>query len=132
MSQKTIDELQRGQELLKEKVKHLKGQMSLVMDLLQVVLKSECNTAPISASLVAALSSDVSVGQGHPHVANSPVRNSPTEYHPRPSPLRIPRQQQLLAPRSKKEPNQRINPHYRRYVQQDIQPIPISYSQLLP
>src|ERR1044072_4485934 len=107
--------------------------MSLVLDLLQVLLKRERNTAPISASLVAALSSDVSMSQGHPHVANSPVRNSPTEYHPRPSPLRIPRQQQLLAPRSqKKDPNQRINPHYRRYAPHDIQPIPISYSQLLP
>src|ERR1044072_5625347 len=107
--------------------------MSLVLDLLQVLLKRERNTPPISASLVTALSSDVSVSQGHPHVANSPVRNSPTEYHPRPSPSKIPRQQQLLAPRSKKkDPNPRINPHYRRYAQRDIQPIPISYSQLLP
>src|ERR1051325_9014807 len=73
------------------------------------------------------------MGQGHPHVTNSPVRNSPTEYHPRPSPSKIPRQQQLLAPRSKKkDPNQRINQHYRKYAQQDIQPIPMSYSQLLP
>src|ERR1051325_2585524 len=129
MSQRTIDELQRGQELLKAEVKHLKGQMSLVMDLLQVVLKRECNTTPISASLVAALSSDVSMSQGHPHVASSPVRNFPTEYHPRPSPSKIPRKQQLLTPRSKKkEPNQ----HYRRYARQDIQPIPMSYSQLLP
>lgn len=133
MSQRTIDELQRGHELLKAEVKHLKSQMNLVMDLLQVVLKRECNTTPISASLVAALSSDVSMGQGHPHVTNSPVRNSPTEYHPRPSPSKIPRQQQLVTPRSKKkEPNQHINPHYRRYAPQDIQPIPISYSQLLP
>src|ERR1051325_9095217 len=73
------------------------------------------------------------MGQGHPHVTNSPVRNSPIEYHPRPSPSKIPRQQQLVTPRSKnKDPNQRINQHYRRYAQQDIQPIPISYSQLLP
>src|ERR1051325_8828763 len=118
MSQRTIDELQRGQELLRAEVKHLKSQMNLVLDLLQVVLKRECNTAPISTSLVAALSSDVSMSQGHPHVANSPVRNSPTEYHPRPSPSKIPQQQQLLAPRSKKkESNPRINPHYRLYAQ---------------
>src|ERR1051325_1354807 len=70
MSQRTIDELQHGQELLKAEVKHLKSQMSLVLDLLQVVLKRECNTAPISASLFAALSSDVSMSQGHPHEAN--------------------------------------------------------------
>src|ERR1051325_563441 len=93
MSQKAIDELQRGQELLKEEVKHLKSRMSLVMDLLQVVLKRECNTTPISASLVAALSSDVSMGQGTPHVENSPVQNHPTENHPRPLPSKIPRKQ---------------------------------------
>src|ERR1051325_6612977 len=127
MSQRAIDELQRGQELLKAEVKHLKSQMSLVMDLLQVVLKRECNTTPISASLVAALSSDVSMSQGHPHVENSPIQNFPTEHHPRPSPSKIPRRQQLLTPRSKKKGlNQHINPHYRRYAQQDIQPIPIS------
>src|ERR1044072_2000607 len=129
MSQKAIDELQHGQELLKAEIKHLKSQMSLVMDLLQVVLKRECNTTPISASLVAALSSNVPMGQGHPHVANSPCQNHPFEHHPRPSPSKIPRQQQLVTPRSKKkEPNQ----HYRRYARQDIQPIPMSYSQLLP
>src|ERR1051325_4042942 len=53
MSQRAIDELQHGQELLRAEVKNLKSQMSLVMDLLQVVLKRECNTTPISASLVA-------------------------------------------------------------------------------
>src|ERR1043165_138816 len=121
MSQRTIDELQHAQELLRAEVKQLKSQMDLVMDLLQVVLKRECNTTPISASLVAALSSDVLMSQGHLRVANSPGQNHPTEYHPRPSPSNIPRQQQLLAPRSKKkEPNHRINPHYRRYAQQDI------------
>src|ERR1044072_1283941 len=86
MSQRPIDELQHGQELLKAEVKHLKSQTSLVMDLLQVVLKRECNTTPISANLVTALSSDVSMGQGHPHVENSPVQNAPTKRHHRPSP----------------------------------------------
>src|ERR1051325_5213184 len=103
MPQRAIDELQHGQELLKAEVKHLKSQMSLVMDLLQVVLKRECNTVPISANLVTALSSDVLMSQGHPRVANSPGQNHPTEYHPRPSPSKIPRQQQLLIPRSKKK-----------------------------
>src|ERR1051325_10469856 len=126
MSQRAIDELKRGQELLQAEVKHLKSQMSLVMDLLQVALKRECNTTPISANLVHAISSDVSMGQGHPHVDNSPVQNSPTRRYHRTSPSKVPRQQQLLTPRSKKrEPNQHGNPHYHRYAQHDIQSIPI-------
>src|ERR1044072_2469753 len=109
MSQRAIDELQRGQELLKAEVKHLKSQMNLVMDLLQVVLKRECNTVPSSANLVTTLSSDVSMGQGHPHVDNSPIQNTPNRRHHRPSPSKIPRQSQSLTPQPKKKvPNQHI------------------------
>lgn len=48
MSQVTMEELQRAQDELKEEVKQLKTQMSLVMEILQTVLKREGNATPVS------------------------------------------------------------------------------------
>lgn len=47
MSQMTMDEHKRGQELLREEVNHLKIQMILVMEILQALFRKEDNTTPI-------------------------------------------------------------------------------------
>ena len=48
MSQATMEELQQGQAALKEEISQLKTQMSLVMEILQTLLKKEGNPTPTS------------------------------------------------------------------------------------
>lgn len=48
MSQATMEELQQGQAALKEEINQLKTQMSLVMEILQTLLKKEGNPTPTS------------------------------------------------------------------------------------
>ena len=52
MIQKTMEELQRDQELLREEVNQLKGQMSQVLEILQVLLKREGISSPIATTQV--------------------------------------------------------------------------------
>lgn len=50
MSQMIMDELQRDQELLREEVNQVKTHMSMVIGILQALLKKEGNLTPISAA----------------------------------------------------------------------------------
>lgn len=50
MFQKTMDELQQGQEVLREEVNQLKSQMGWVMETLQDLLRREGKPTPIAAT----------------------------------------------------------------------------------
>lgn len=50
MSRKTMDELQRGQELLRKEISPLKIQLGWVMKTLQALLRREGNLTPIAAA----------------------------------------------------------------------------------
>lgn len=49
MSPKAMDDLQQGQNLLREEVNRLKSKMSLVIDILQALLGKEGNHVPSAA-----------------------------------------------------------------------------------
>lgn len=89
-----MDEVQQGQDLLREKVNQLKSQMILVIDILQDFLEKEGNLAPsIAATLVTSLClSSVIVDQRKPQAVNFPVQDSLLGCHPRFLLPRFPRQ----------------------------------------
>lgn len=86
MSWRATDELQQGQELLREEVNRLKSQMSLLMHILKDLLKKEGNPIPFAAvEMVTSLcSSSVTAHQRQPQVVNLPVHDFTLGCHPRP------------------------------------------------
>ncbi|KAI5441929.1 hypothetical protein KIW84_011114 [Lathyrus oleraceus] len=84
MSQVIIEELQRGQVVLKEKISQLKTQMSLVMEIMQALLKKEGN--PTSAAMIEMFS--------HVHLSNFTSHHElPQGYYLQPELPRLPNQQ---------------------------------------
>ena len=100
MSPKVMDELQQGQNLLRDEVNRLKIQMSLVIDILQALLGKEGNHAPsTTATLVTSLRlSGVIIDQRQPHTTNFLVQDSLLGCHPQPLLPRSPHLHPLPIP----------------------------------
>lgn len=138
MSQAIVKELQRDQIALKEEINQLKTHMSLVMEILQTLLKKEGNPTPIAM-----------MGMASPvNMSDSTSRHElPQGYRPQPELLRFLNQQPLfvpqLAPRNQMR-NQNWYPSRRRnsYAQKSQKKskrsekqfdlIPMSYGRILP
>lgn len=136
-----MDELQQGQDLLRDEVSWLKSQMRLVINILQALLGKEGNSAPsVATTLVTSLRlSGVIIDQRPPCATKFPIQDSLFKCNSQSLLPRFPRQQPLLIP----QPNQRnqvqnqkqaliktqVDPERKR---SDMDLIPFTYIQLLP
>lgn len=124
-----MEEIQQGQDLLREEVNRLKSQMSLVIDILQALLGKEGNHAPSAATtLVTYLRpSSVITDQRQPRATNFLVQDSLLRCHP----LSIPQPNQRNQVQNQTHPQiiTQVDPERKH---PDIDLIPVTYSQLLP
>ncbi|KAI5425398.1 hypothetical protein KIW84_031269 [Lathyrus oleraceus] len=135
MSQITMEELRRNQEAMKVEINQLKTQMSLIMEILQSMLRKEGNLVPTIEPEVV-----TPVNMPDP----LPPQEQPRGFHPHLEPPRAPYHKPFPVPR----PRQR-NPVSNQYLSQQqnfaqqgrqrprkpirhIDLLPMSYNQVLP
>src|SRR3954467_1261380 len=131
---KSMEELQQDQELLRAEVSQLKSQMDQIMEILQVLLKKECNIPPIITKQVNTplAFSVATLTQGKPYVMScdsyfevekeTPVCFPQSVLHRtlHQHPLSVPSQ----GNKKQKQDRNRDRTHF--------DPIPMSYTELYP
>ncbi|XP_050916837.1 uncharacterized protein LOC127132018 [Lathyrus oleraceus] len=132
MSQITMEELRRNQEAMKVEINQLKTQMSLIMEILQSMLRKEGNPVPtVEPEVVTPISVPDPL----------PPQEQPRGFHPHPVSPRAPYQRPFIVPRPRQrnpEPNQYPNQLRQPTRQRPRKPVrhidqlPVSYSQVLP
>ena len=98
-----MEELRRNQEAMKVEINQLKTQMSLIMEILQSMLRKEGNPVPTVVPEMVTL-----MNMPDP----LPPQEQPRGFHPRPVPPKAPYERPFPIPRPRQEnpmPNQYLN-----------------------
>ena len=135
MSQITMEELRRNQEAMKVEINQLKTQMSLIMEILQSMLRKEGNPVP---TVVPEVISPMNIPDP------LPPQEQPHGFHPHPVPPKSQYQRPfpVLRPRQRNPGRNQYPNQQRDFTQQGRQrprrppkkfdPVPVSYGRLLP